>query len=167
MNTKAMTASDASLICERVQRQKTMQTIFDEGEWLTAGRINAAQPSPPEGRSLPLDDWKAGGRIFSVRFNGIEYSAGYQFGAPGQPLPVNREILDVLGPCADTWKIAAWFHFPSGWIGAAGCGSEAIVPVAPKDALDRRADVLAAAQLAPKAIALLRSAGSNPSLNSL
>jgi hypothetical protein len=42
---------------------------------------------------------------------------------------------------ADPWLLAAWFHYPNAWIvGADG------VPGAPKDALDRRDDLIRAAR---------------------
>jgi hypothetical protein len=41
---------------------------------------------------------------------------------------------------ADSWKLAAWFHFPNGWI--VEPGPEGPTPVAPKDALDRLDDLL-------------------------
>jgi hypothetical protein len=61
----------------------------------------------------------------------------------------NRSYLDsrvsrspAFGPVADSWKIAAWFHFPNGWI--AETGPHGPRPIAPKDALDRHRDVLSA-----------------------
>jgi hypothetical protein len=60
-----------------------------------------------------------------------------------QPLPIIQDILKVTGEVADTWKIAAWFQYPNGWITDLVDGAKAI---APKDALDRRDDVQAAAR---------------------
>ena len=141
-----LAAPDPGLIEERLLRQRTMQSIFAADDWLTAETINVLQPSPPANKSHPASDWKRRGRIFSVNVGGKEYFAGYQFDAMGQPLPIIRDILDELGPVADSWKIAAWFHFPNGWIAEAVPGEEPPRPVAPKDALDRPADVLAAAR---------------------
>jgi hypothetical protein len=137
---------DPALIEERLQRQRTMQSIFNADDWLTAEVINALQPSPPPNKSHPASDWKRRGRIYSVNVTGKEYFAGYQFDAMGQPLPIIRDILDALGPIADSWKIAAWFHFPNGWIADTPPGEEVAHAVAPKNALDRGAEVLAAAR---------------------
>jgi hypothetical protein len=141
-----LSAPDPSLIEERLQRQRTMQTILAADDWLTAEMINTLQSSPPPNKSHPASDWKRRGRIYSVSVTGKEYFAGYQFDAMGQPLPIIRDILGELGPVADSWKIAAWFHFPNGRIAEGVQGEEAPYPVAPKDALDRPADVLAAAR---------------------
>ena len=123
------------------RRLETVQAIFEGTEWRTAEQINALQERPPASRSQPASDWRRGGRIYSVAIDGREYFAGYQFDMACQPQPVIREILAALGPVSDTWKIAAWFHFPNGWIG--GARRQA---VAPKDALHRPQDVIAAAK---------------------
>lgn len=132
---------DAGLLIERRRRQDAMQAVLEDGEWLLAEQINALQKSPPASKSQPASDWKRRGRVYSVSVNGREFFAAYQFDTFTQPLPVIREILEALGPLADTWKIAAWFHYPNGWI-----SDDEGRPMAPKDALDRRDDVLHAAR---------------------
>ncbi len=124
----------AALIGERMRRQETMRAVFERGDWLTAEQIYALQVTPAPNKVQPDSDWKRGGRIFSVYIGGKEYFAGYQFDAMCQPLPVIKEILDALGPVADSWKIAAWFHFPNGWI--TGTREHKGESVSPMDALD-------------------------------
>ncbi|PYE26138.1 hypothetical protein [Paraburkholderia silvatlantica] len=128
-----------------IQRQKTVHAALARGTWLTAGQINARQSPPPADRTQPAAEWKDCGRIFSVTSDdGLEYFAGYQFDASCQPLPVIRDILAALGQVRDSWKIAAWFHFPNGWI--AGTGANESQPVAPMDALERPDAVIGAAR---------------------
>ena len=131
---------DLGLVEERLDRLQTIRTMFREEEWLTNEMLNQLQPEPPSNRSLPASDWKRRGRIFSVNFGGKEYFPRYEFDAVYQPLPVIRDILKAFGPVADFWKLAAWFHFPNGWI--VEPGPEGPTPVAPKDALDRLDDLL-------------------------
>jgi len=131
---------DLGLVEERLDRLQTIRTMFREEEWLTNEMLNQLQPEPPSNRSLPASDWKRRGRIFSVNFGGKEYFPRYEFDAVYQPLPVIRDILKAFGPVADSWKLAAWFHFPNGWI--VEPGPEGPTPVAPKDALDRLDDLL-------------------------
>lgn len=131
---------DLGLVEERLDRLQTIRTMFHEGEWLTNEMLNQLQPEPPSNRSLPASDWKRRGRIFSVNYGGKEYFPRYEFDALYQPLPVIRDMLKAFGPVADSWKIAAWFHFPNGWI--VEPGAQGPTPAAPKDALDRREDVL-------------------------
>jgi len=133
-------APDLGLVGERFDRLQAIRTMFHEGEWLTNEILNQLQPEPPSNRSLPASDWKRRGRIFSVNFGGKEYFPRYQFDALYQPLPVIRDILKAFGSVADSWKLAAWFHFPNGWI--AESGPDGPTPVAPRDALDRREDLL-------------------------
>jgi len=131
------------LVEDRVRRMKTVQQVFADGDWITAEQINALQPEPPANKSHPASDWKRRARIFSVNYGGKEYFARYQFDALYQPLPIIKDILKAFGAVADPWVLAAWFHFPNGWIAKPGrAGSE---PVAPKDALDQRDVVLNAA----------------------
>ena len=131
---------DLGLVEERLDRLQTIRTMFREEEWLTNEMLNQLQPEPRSNRSLPASDWKRRGRIFSVNFGGKEYFPRYEFDAVYQPLPVIRDILKAFGRVADSWKLAAWFHFPNGWI--VEPGPEGPTPVAPKDALDRLDDLL-------------------------
>jgi hypothetical protein len=140
---------DLGLIDERLRRLETIRKMFREGEWLTSEMLNPHQPKPPANKSHPASDWKRRGRIFSVSFGGKEYFARYQFDALYQPLPIIRVILNAFGSVADSWKIAAWFHFPNGWI--AESAPHGPRPIAPQDVLDRQRGVL---------IALERSQGS-------
>lgn len=131
------------LVEDRVYRMKTVHRVFAEGDWLTAEQINSLQAEPPANKSHPASDWKRRARIFSVNYGGKEYFARYQFDALYQPLPVIKDILKAFGAVADPWVLAAWFHFPNGWIARPGHAGGA--PVAPKDALDQREAVLNAA----------------------
>jgi hypothetical protein len=131
----------SELLEDRVQRMLTLRQVFAEGDWLTAEQLNVLQADPPRSKSQPASDWKRRGRIFSISRGGREYFARYQFDAMYEPLPVIREVLKAFGSVADPWVLAAWFHYPNAWIaGADGA------PVAPKDALDRRDDLIRAAQ---------------------
>jgi hypothetical protein len=135
---------EVGLVEERLHRLQTIREIFTEEEWLTAEMLNRLQPEPPSNKSLPASDWKRRGRIFSVSFGGKEYFPRYEFDAAYQPLPVIRELLAAFGTVADTWKIASWFHYPNGWIVEPGPEGKGVEPVAPKDALDRRDDLMKA-----------------------
>lgn len=121
----------------------TIETILEDGEWLTAEQLNAMQPDPPAQKFQPASDWKRHGRIYSVNQGGQEYFARYQFDGAYQLLPVIQDVLRAFGDDADTWQIAAWFAFPNGWISKPDTAGQE--PMAPQDALDRRDAVLNAA----------------------
>jgi hypothetical protein len=112
-------------------REEMILKILAEGEWIGADTVPA-----------DVAEWQQRGWIFGVEAEGQRYYARYQFDDRGQPLPVIREILAELGPATDPWTIAAWFHFPNGWIVEEGCTA----PIAPKDALDRHVAVVDAAR---------------------
>ncbi|CAD0330829.1 hypothetical protein [Xanthomonas hortorum] len=129
-----------SLLLERIAQRRSMQAIIEADEWLTAEQINEMQTSPPANKNHPASDWKRRGRIYSVDMDGKDHYASYQFDVMGRPLPIIKDILAALGSIPDSWSIASWFHYPNGWI--AGRNGSA---VAPKEALDRPADVIKAA----------------------
>ncbi|HEY9026026.1 MAG TPA: hypothetical protein VIP05_17140 [Burkholderiaceae bacterium] len=131
------------LVEERVHRMRTIQEVFSESEWLTAEQLNALQATPPANKAHPAADWKRRGRVFSVNYRGKEYFARYQFDALYQPLTIVKDILAAFGDVADPWTLAAWFHFPSPWL--VGRDQHGATNLAPKDALDRRDDVVQAA----------------------
>lgn len=122
---------------------QAIQDIFTNAEWLTHEQINALQATPPVSKVLLANDWKLHGRVFSTTYRGKEYFARYQFDPQYHPLPIIKETLAALGEVADTWTVAAWFHFPNGWLVRRDEGGA--VNVAPKDALDRGAEVVQAA----------------------
>ncbi len=131
----------SELLEDRVQRMGTMRQVFSEEDWLTADQLHTLQADPPKSKSQPASDWKRRGRIFGVGQGGREYFARYQFDAMYEPRPVIRDVLKAFGDVADAWVLAAWFHYPNAWI----AGPDG-VPLAPKDALDRHADLIRAAQ---------------------
>jgi hypothetical protein len=131
---------------ETDQRTRTIRKIIDETQWITAEALLARHLMLRPAVADPVSDWKRRGLIFGVTIDGTECFARYQFDATGCPLPVIREILEALGPVGDPWKIAAWFHFPKGWLVDTNSNEEIARPMAPKDALQRPADVIKAAR---------------------
>jgi hypothetical protein len=142
-DTTGLIEPDLELLNERVERMRTVRDIFAQGDWLTAEQLNALQVNPPGNKALPASDWKRRGRIFSVNYSGKEYFARYQFDALYQPLPIIKAILAAFGEVADSWALAAWFHFPSQWL--VRRDAKSAVSVAPKDSLDQGSAVVDAA----------------------
>jgi len=108
-----------------------MKEIFYSDGWFT-------------GDVLIANEWESHGRIFGIPFHGERYYAKYQFDASCTPLPVIEAVLEAYGDSSDPWAITAWFHFANGWI--ADEGPESAVPVSPKDALGRVAEIINAAR---------------------
>ena len=135
---------DPYLVEERMDRLRSIRKMLHEGEWLTAAEINAAQENPPTQKSLPASDWKRRGRVFSVNHDGIDYYPRYEFDAAYRPLPIIGELLKKFAAESDTWKIAAWFHFPNGYLTTNTPDGRRVI--APKDALDQRDKLMDAAR---------------------
>lgn len=138
-----VTPPPESLIRERTARLKTVARLFADTHWFTAQQIHDLQPRPPKNPSAPASDWKRRGRIYAVTWDGKEYFPAYQFSEALQPLPVIADVLAEFGEVADTWQIAAWFHFPNGWL-AAGTPGRAPRARAPRECLDERDALLRA-----------------------
>ena len=128
-NPSPKTARD---IAKRVTR--LIFKVLGEPGGLDPEPLEARQPKGSEGPSA--SDWKRDGRIFSVDYQGREYFPGYQFDDAHQPLPIIEDILKALGPETDPLVVAAWFHYPNGWITRRSADGKTEVPVAPKDALE-------------------------------
>lgn len=122
---------------DTLERLETVKEILNDGNWLTAQTVNARQRDPA---SDYVTEWKRSRRIFSVALGGEDYFPRYQFDAFYFPLPIISKVLEAFGPNADTWKIAAWFHYPNGWIVVSG--PDGVRTVAPKDVLDRPDEIL-------------------------
>jgi hypothetical protein len=133
------------MLDEQSHVQRTKKIIMSETLWVSSDLINSHQKTPKEGESAVTNDWKRRGRIFSVNDGEREVFPAYQFDKAWQPLPVIKEILAQLGEAVDGWDIAAWFHFPNGWLSYRDKRG-GVVSVAPKDALDRGEDVVEAAR---------------------
>lgn len=132
------------MFADRVGQMATIKQVCDGGDWLTAKEINMLQQKPPAKKSFPTGDWKRRRRVFSVSYGGTDYYPRYQFDAVYKPLAVIKDVLKAYGECTDFWSLAVWFHFPNVWI-VKNIGDE-VMPVAPKDALDRSFDVISAAR---------------------
>lgn len=117
-----------------------MKKIFEDGDWLTADEIDFLQKEPSELEISTATYWRWSGRVFSVSYEDKDYYPLFQFDSLFQPLSIIKEILDAYGAYADTWSIAAWFHFPNGWI--IDQHLDGTVPLAPKNALGRRIEIL-------------------------
>ena len=101
-------------------RSHTKEMIVQSTAWLSTEQVNASN----------VLDLKRRAEVFSVEWQGQELYPSYQFDALGQPLPFIKKIISALGADVDPWVIAAWFHFPNGWI-----TDTSGAPVSPKDAL--------------------------------
>lgn len=123
--------------------QELMEQIFIGSEWISVEEIVKRELDSTLPTIREVEAWKACHLLFSINFKGEEYYAKYQFDIHCQPLPVIEKILSTFGPEMTPSAIAAWFHFPNGWI--ADPESEVQEAIAPKDALARPDVVLNAA----------------------
>jgi predicted component of type VI protein secretion system len=133
-------APPIELIEERIAQRRTMKRIVEETQWYSADQIRQQLGK----RVAPTVDWKRRGKIFGVPIDDREFFPAWQFGVDLKPLPVVAQVLKALGPIADPWKIAAWFHFANPRL-AKRVGTK-MVNRAPKNCLDDRKRLIEAAR---------------------
>jgi len=138
--TEWLSDADISMRCTQVGCANTVCAIARTSPALG----QPAQKDPPASKSDLATHWQSIGRIFSVNVDGQDLFPGYQFDTVGQPLPVIFDILKEFGPVVDSWKLAAWFHFPNTWLVERDGDKER--NVAPKDRLNSAMEVLIAAK---------------------
>jgi hypothetical protein len=114
---------------EEEYHRETREQIFGGTTWVPGPRLESEQ----------FRQWVADGKIFGVEHNGSQFYAAYQFDEDGLPLPIVKEILQLLRG-EDPWAIAAWFHFPNSWV------AQDSMPVAPNAVLERHDEILHAAR---------------------
>jgi len=96
-----------------------MRVLLDEGECLQAGEVDPVR----------LHAWERSEQIFKVMIDGAAYYPRYQFDRNLQPLPVIKAIIASFEN-KDRLALAAWMHYPNGWITIDGWH-----PIAPRFAL--------------------------------
>jgi hypothetical protein len=114
---------------DQAYQRKTRKQIFNGSTW----------ESRPNVKSQQFLQWVADGKIFGVEHDGSQFYATYQFDENGLPLPIIKEILQILRE-HDAWAIAAWFHFPNPWI------AKNAIPIAPSAVLGWHDEILRAAR---------------------
>jgi hypothetical protein len=97
----------------RLRRQ-----FLTENETLTAAQLAEGALSKSANRSALAWQWRSKGRIFGVPLRGERRYPAFQLDpATGQPRPLIREILEILGRRLGDWGTALWFAAPNAWLG--------------------------------------------------
>lgn len=117
------------MVRDEAYERETREQIFSGTTWDSGPRVESEQ----------FLQWVADGKIFGVEHNGSQFYAMYQFDRDGLPLPIIKEILQLLRE-EDPWAIAAWFHFPNTWV------TQDSMPAVPNSILGRHDEILWAAR---------------------
>ncbi len=125
-----------------IDNARLRSEYLKETPLLAGVEVRAASGLHPRNKSEPASRWKREGKLFAVRFQGIDLYPAFQF-VDGVPRPVIKEILAALPNDMTGWQIAMWFASGNGWLD----GAE------PQDCLsDPNAIVDAARKLADPAV---------------
>jgi hypothetical protein len=85
---------------------------------LTAREVAALAAIPGSDGHSQVEQWRAEGRLFSVRRDVDALYPAFQFKADLHPLPIIREVLEILRRVRSRsdWDNALWFIGPNGWL---------------------------------------------------
>lgn len=101
---------------EQLRRHSELRRRFlSEVPTLKSSQIAELTGSTARNSSAKASRWKAEGRIFSVKSNGVDLYPSFQFSATGEPLPELREILRLFEAWPE-WTIALWFFSANAWL---------------------------------------------------
>lgn len=125
----------------REGRARTIAKMLDMCEWISAEEL-LLNVDHPNAREL-LVKWEDEGKIFSIPSPRGALYPRFQFDSNMRPLPIIREILDLLSE-DNALAISSWFIFQDDWITGLVDGKEG--PIAPMHVLDDRDTVLRAAR---------------------
>jgi hypothetical protein len=64
-----------------------------------------------------LSGWRNRDVVFGISIRERTYYPGFQFDDSVRPLPVIREIVELLKERRGPWELALWFIGTNGWIG--------------------------------------------------
>lgn len=111
---------------------ETHADILNSGDWVKASQIAEASGTGAANSSALPNRWKRESRIFAINHKGVDLYPAYALDLANgcRPLPAVADVLAVLAPIKDDWKLAAWFHFANGYLG--GESPKALLAQAPE-----------------------------------
>lgn len=82
---------------------------------LSSREVAELADSRARNRAATAHRWEQARRIFSVPGGSGDVYPGFQFDH-GQPLAAIHEVIEVLSPRLEGWRLAIWFTAPNGWL---------------------------------------------------
>ncbi|NUU39404.1 hypothetical protein HNQ83_30585 [Pseudomonas sp. C2B4] len=107
--------------------EQAKKSILDSGDFFPPDQIAQRLGLSPVSPISALNEWEAGGHIFSIEHAGYPLFPIYAFedGSGHRPVSHVKTILDVLRTKKDGWGIAFWFASSNAYIG--GCRPQDIL----------------------------------------
>jgi hypothetical protein len=97
-------------------QKNAAEAILGGTEWLIAADIARLTKRSKSNPNALANRWKNEGKVFAIRYEGVERYPRYAFNDRLEPLPVIAEVLQLFGKDTDPWKIAAWFESANAWL---------------------------------------------------
>lgn len=108
---------------ELLEMQKNAaEAILSGTRWMTAAEVSQEANRSKSNPHALANRWKKEGRVFAIKYQGIERYPRYAFDKHMAPLPVIADVLKAFaeeGDEVDPWDIAAWFESSNAYLDSA------------------------------------------------
>lgn len=108
---------------ELLEMQKNAaEAILSGTRWMTAAEVSQEANRSKSNPHALANRWKKEGRVFAIKYQGIERYPRYAFDEHMAPLPVIADVLKAFaeeGNEVDPWDIAAWFESSNAYLDSA------------------------------------------------
>jgi hypothetical protein len=86
-------------------QKNAAEAILGGTEWLIAADIARLTKRSKSNPNALANRWKNEGKVFAIRYEGVERYPRYAFNDRLEPLPVIAEVLQLFGKDTDPWKL--------------------------------------------------------------
>lgn len=110
---------------ELLEMQKNAaESILSGTHWLTAAEVAEESGRSRSNPYALANRWKKEGRVFAIKYQGVERYPRYAFDEHMEPRPVIAEVIRRFAADAgdgeiDPWEIAAWFESSNTYLDSA------------------------------------------------
>ena len=110
---------------ELLEMQKNAaESILAGTRWMTAAEVAEESGRSRSNPHALANRWKKEGRVFAIKYQGVERYPRYAFDEHMEPVPVIAEVIrhfvaDADGAELDPWDIAAWFESANTYLDSA------------------------------------------------
>jgi hypothetical protein len=110
---EALAAKDLAI--ETQMLTQAAEWVMTGARWLSAMELCSELPKTKDEIDAVLPQWLETGQIFALERNGIKLYPLYAFDSLGEPVPILKQVLEVLQGYS-SFQIASWFESPSSYL---------------------------------------------------
>ncbi|KWV76349.1 hypothetical protein [Pseudomonas fluorescens] len=116
------------------------QRIISSRDWLTVAELSELTAQTVDELKAEVYSLMSDGRIFAIRYEGVDYFPIYAFDANDgyQPAPALKAVIEILATRKDAWGMAFWFGSSNSYLG--GRQPKEVLRIDPGILLDAASD---------------------------